>query len=60
MLERVPESEVKKMYQDDEEREDAFGANLLANVPVAGLEEEESLPTATEDRIFTETIYSEE
>lgn len=60
MIERVPESEVKKMYQDDDERDEGFGANLLANVPVAGIEEEESLATATEDKIQTESIYSEE
>jgi len=63
----VPESEVKKMYDIDDERDDKFGAALLDKKPKPQLEireeeneEEESIATATEDKIFTESIYSNE
>lgn len=67
LIRKVPESEVKKMYDIDDERDDKFGAALLDKKPKPQLEireeeneEEESIATATEDKIFTESLYSNE
>ena len=66
LIKKVPESEVKIMFEEDEDEEEEvkFGADMLKKQGAQGqIKEEEaesyeSIETATEDKIFTESLHS--
>ena len=66
MIKRVPASKVNQMYpegrlEDEFDADDIFAAQKLLDEENKGKEStEESIETATEDKIYTESVYSED
>jgi len=60
MIKKLPQSEVKAMYEKDKNDESAEGeATAVQHVEEAyDYDEEYSVTTAPEDRIFTESLFS--
>lgn len=67
LIKKVPESEVKIMFEEDEDEEEEvkFGADMLKSgdrkspqIKEEEAESYESIETATEDKIYTESLHS--